>query len=109
MRNGIFDVALRSPLGPRTGTLTLLQNGDALQGVFSFFGKDNTIDEGTVNGNTYVFGGNIATAAGNRQYRATVEIINDELYGEVVFYLRTVPVKIPLIIPMKLTGKRISG
>lgn len=104
--DGIFDVVLRSPLGPRMGTLALRRNGEALQGSLSFFSTENAIVEGTVIGNRYLFSGTVATAAGAREYRAAVTIENDLLSGEITFYLRTIPVKIPLPVPMKLTGKR---
>ena len=57
---GIFNVVLRSPLGPRTGTLSLCRNGAVLRGALSFFGVENPIAEGTVNGNRYMFSGNVA-------------------------------------------------
>ena len=106
MPDGTYDVALRSPLGLKKGTLELSLKSGILQGAFSIFREKNPIRNCTVVGNTYVFSGNIATAAGERDYKATVTIIDDELRGEVVFYLRTIPVKIPLLIPMKITGKR---
>ena len=105
---GIFSVVLRSPLGPRAGTLALYQNGAVLQGKLTFFGMDNPIAEGTVSGKQYTFSGSITTAAGVREYKAIATIDNGVLNGEMVFYLRTVPVKIPLPVPMKLTGKRIK-
>jgi hypothetical protein len=106
MLNGIFDVSLQSPLGPKKGILVLLQNGNVIRGTFSLFGKDNMIDRGIADADSCTFHGEIVTAVGGREYKATVAVNGDELFGELVFYLRTVPVKIPLLIPMKLTGKR---
>lgn len=106
MTDGTYDVALRSPLGLKMGTLALSLQGGMLKGSFTFFGKENPITAGTVDGNTCVFSGNIVTAAGEREYKASVIISEGELHGEAVFYLHTIPVKIPLLIPMHLTGKR---
>jgi len=103
---GSFDVVLRSPLGPRTGTLTLCQNGAALRGALAFFGTENPIAEGAVSGNRITFSGIIETAVGAREYKAEINVDHGVLSGELIFYLRTVPVKIPLPVPMKLTGKR---
>jgi len=106
MPDGTYDVVLRSPLGLRKGTLELSLKSGVLHGAFFILRKKNPIREGTVIGNTCAFSGIIATAAGEREYEATVTIIDDEIHGEVVFYLRTIPIKIPLLIPMKITGKR---
>lgn len=106
MTDGIYDVVLKSPLGLKMGTLALSLQGGILKGSLTFFGKENPIIAGTVEGNTCVFTGNIVTAAGEREYKASVIISEGDLQGEVVFYLRTIPVKIPLLIPMRLTGKR---
>ncbi|MEA4921030.1 MAG: hypothetical protein VB078_08935 [Clostridiaceae bacterium] len=106
MTDGIYDVILKSPLGLKMGTLALSFQSGILKGSLTFFGKENPIRAGIVDGNTCKFTGNIITAAGEREYKANVIISGEELHGEAVFYLRTIPVKIPMLIPMRLTGKR---
>lgn len=100
-----FDVVLHSPLGPRPGTLTLYENG-AGRSTLALLGTDNPIAESAVSGNRIAFSGSVETAVGTREYRAAATVENGTLSGEIIFYLRTAPIKIPLPVPMRLSGSQ---
>jgi hypothetical protein len=106
MAEMVFDVTLRSPLGPKQGVLTLIDEGSSMAGSFALFGQVNPLTDYTPVQNGWRFSGSVATTAGAREYTATATLCGDELTGEMVFFLHTFRMKIPFPIPMKLTGRR---
>ena len=97
--DGIYRVAMATPLGTQSGTVSFMEQSGALGGTISFQGGVNNFSGGTVNGNTFAFGGTLKTGFGIFQYRIRGKVEGDTLTATAYTRFGGMPVK----------GKRISA
>ncbi len=88
MLTGRFDIILRSPMGPRKGTLTFFNAGCSSKGVLSLFGIENPIQELILKDNLCLFWGEIITRVSKVDYAAEATIVGKDLIG--IFLVKNV-------------------
>lgn len=91
MLNGTYNITLRSPLGPRHGTLTLLQQDLALSGSFDVLASHNEFEHGCVQGNQFSFTAEMHTLLGNKSIAVTGFLEGDALVGFLTVALKQFP------------------
>ncbi|MEA4847399.1 MAG: hypothetical protein VB106_09235 [Clostridiaceae bacterium] len=74
MKCKLFDIVLHSPMGPKKGTLKLFEEGEALSGIITILGCENSFSGSTVKGQHYTFFVKLKTPAGDVPCSVTAEI-----------------------------------
>lgn len=64
MIDGTYDITAETPMGPKTGTAILHAEDETLTGTMSVLGMELAIENGRVQGDSFTFGGNVATFVG---------------------------------------------
>ena len=68
MIEGKYDIIMKTPMGAKKGAVILHVNGDSLSGYLDVLGNRNKFENGTVNGDSCMFSGELKTAVGKVAY-----------------------------------------
>ena len=79
MLDGKYNVSLNTPLGAINGTITLICNGNNVQGIIETMGMKNSFNGSKIYNDKCKFTGSLNTPIGNITYNATCSISNDVL------------------------------
>ncbi len=79
MLDGKYSSSLNTPMGAINGTITLMSNGNNVQGMIETMGMRNTFTGTKTKENECAFTGNFSTPIGNIQYNATCVVMNNNL------------------------------
>jgi hypothetical protein len=79
MIDGTYAIVMQTPMGLKKGRAILHQHGNRVSGRLALLDKSNTFENGTVNGNQYVFSGELKTAIGKVAYTVEGSIEGDGL------------------------------
>lgn len=90
--DGTYRISLRTPLGVQNGMLSLIQEEDALRGSIRAMGNANQFKNGKVNGNKFVFSGNLSMGFLNLNYTARGSVDGNKLNAMATTNLGTFPI-----------------
>lgn len=76
---GNYRISLHTPIGLQNGTISFVQEGEALKGVIRAMGNSNHFKNGKVNGNMFGFSGNLNLGLFNLSYNAKGSVDGDKL------------------------------
>ncbi len=79
MLDGKYSSSLNTPMGAINGTITLMSNGNNVQGIIETMGMRNNFVGIKTKENEATFKGNFNTPLGNIQYNATCVVVNGNL------------------------------
>ena len=79
MLDGIYSVSLNTPLGSINGKITLITNGNNVQGIVETMGMKNGFNGVKIANDKCKFSGNLNTPIGNLNYNAICYVSNDIL------------------------------
>lgn len=79
MLDGTYKLSLNTPMGPLTGTITLITNGNNVIGSLETMGTKNILTGIKISNNQCKFSGNFNTPLGKLSYNAVCSINNDIL------------------------------
>ena len=79
MLDGKYASSLNTPMGAINGTITLITNGNNVQGTIETMGMKNQFQGMKTKENECAFKGNFNTPLGNIQYTATCTVNNNAL------------------------------
>lgn len=96
--DGIYEVAVRTPMGEIKGNVKLITCGNELSGYIETMGKRNNFSGGKVSGNSFTISGNI---------NASITSIKYDIQGEVMGNTLNINAKTNMG-SFKLQGKRIK-
>lgn len=96
--DGIYEVAVRTPMGEIKGNVKLITSGNELSGYIETMGKRNNFSGGRVSGNRFTISGNI---------NASITSIKYDIQGEVMGNTLNINAKTNMG-SFKLQGKRIK-
>ncbi|WP_324825763.1 hypothetical protein [Sinanaerobacter sp. ZZT-01] len=91
MVNGTYKITLQSPLGPRHGTLTLLQCDSSLSGSVDMLSSHTVFENGSVHDNHFSFTTEMHTLLGNKLITVTGLSEGDALVGFLSLSLKKFP------------------
>ena len=74
MLDGKYTSSLNTPMGAINGVITLISNGNQVQGIVEIMGMKNQFMGMKTNENTANFKGNFNTPMGNIDYTASVMV-----------------------------------
>lgn len=81
MITGTYFINLKTPLGIKKGELTLEENGGTLTGKMNALGKENPIEPGVCEGDSFTFSGSLKTAVGKLDYTCSGTVEGNALNG----------------------------
>lgn len=96
--DGLYEVAVKTPMGEIKGNVKLITNGNELSGYIETMGKRNNFSGGRVSGNKFTISGNI---------NASITSIKYDIQGEVMGNTLNINAKTNMG-SFKLQGKRIK-
>ncbi len=96
--DGLYEVAVRTPMGEIKGNVKLITSGNELSGYIETMGKRNNFSGGRVSGNKFTISGNI---------NASITSIKYDIQGEVMGNTLNINAKTNMG-SFKLQGKRIK-
>lgn len=96
--DGIYEVAVRTPMGEIKGNVKLITSGNELSGYIETMGKKNNFSGGKVSGNGFTISGNI---------NASITSIKYDIQGEVMGNTLNINAKTNMG-SFKLQGRRIK-
>ena len=79
MLDGKYSSSLNTPMGAINGTITLMSNGNNVQGMIETMGMRNSFSGIKTKENEGTFTGNFNTPLGNIQYNATCRVMDNNL------------------------------
>ena len=79
MLDGTYKVSLNSPIGPINGNITLITNGNNVQGIIETMGMKNNFSGNKIANDKCKFTGNINTPMGRINYNAICTISGNNL------------------------------
>lgn len=79
MLDGKYASSLNTPMGAISGTITLMSNGNNVQGTIETMGMKNNFRGIKTKENECQFTGNFNTPMGNIEYTATCMVVNNQL------------------------------
>lgn len=79
MLDGKYGCSLNTPMGPINGTITLMSNGNNVQGILETMGMKNVFKGMKTKENECNFKGNFNTPMGAIEYTATCMVNNNQL------------------------------
>lgn len=91
MLDGIYDITLKSQMGPRTGLLSITCQQDGLQGKLQLLGFENSFSEGASDGDHFFIRMDIDTLLGPRPIVVEGICAEDILTGMVEMALQQFP------------------
>jgi len=81
--DGTYNINLETPMGKRTGKLTLKTDGGSLSGTFAAEGGENTFAGGTVSGEEIAFMVEVSTPMGQIKLDFKGTVSGDAISGQV--------------------------
>lgn len=91
MLDGTYQVLLRSPMGPRQGTLILESLDDGLGGTLEMLGFKNDFQGGSLDGEAFSITMDIHTLLGERQIKVCGRCTGEELLGTIHMSAKEIP------------------
>lgn len=79
MINGTYSIMLKTPMGVKKGEMILALDGTALHGSIVIKGKENPFSDGTVDGDSFTFSGELMSPVGKLVYDCIGSVTGDEL------------------------------
>lgn len=79
MLDGKYGCSLNTPMGALNGSITLMSNGNDVQGILEIMGMRNAFNGKRTRQNECGFKGNFNTPMGNIEYNATCIVNGNEL------------------------------
>ena len=79
MLDGTYNVSLKTPIGPINGIITLITNGNNVQGIIETMGIKNNFNGTKISNDKCTFQGSFNTPMGNIAYNATCSVTGDNL------------------------------
>lgn len=79
MLDGKYGCSLNTPMGAINGTITLMSNGNNVQGILETMGMKNNFQGRKANENECDFKGNFNTPLGNIEYTARCTVNGNQL------------------------------
>ncbi len=77
--DGLYEVAVRTPMGEIKGNVKLITSGNELSGYIETMGKRNNFSGGRVSGNRFTISGNINASITSIKYDIQGEVMGDTL------------------------------
>lgn len=82
MIDGTYSVSLKTPMGLKKGDLVLATKEGTLTGKMIIMGKENPITDGTCEGDSFHFAGDLKTAVGKLSFTCDGSVSGDTLTAE---------------------------
>lgn len=79
MLDGKYRISLKTPLGAMKGTITLISNGNNVQGILEMMGSKNNFNGSKIADDKCRFNGNLNTPMGNLNYDAICSVSGSTL------------------------------
>lgn len=96
MLDGTYSTSLNTPMGNMNGMITLITNGNSVQGIIEVMGSKSSFSGVKVSNDKCTFNGNLKTPIGAIDYKAICTVIGDILNMEIYLPQGS----------FKMTGKR---
>ena len=79
MIDGNYDIIMKTPVGPKSGELSIVTENDFASGTLNILGSINVFTKGQIKGNRCSFSGEIKTAMEKVAYVAECVFDNGQL------------------------------
>ena len=79
MLDGKYGILLNSPMGPINGNITLITNGNNVQGILDIMGMNSNLNGFKISNDKCKFTGNFNTPLGNINYDAVCTVNGNSL------------------------------
>lgn len=79
MLDGTYKVSLATPIGPINGTITLITNGNTIQGTLETMGMKNTFNGMKIANDKCKFSDVLNTPMGKINYNAVCSVFNNTI------------------------------
>ena len=79
MLDGKYKTSLKTPIGKIDGTITLITNGNNVEGIIETMGMKNKFNGSKISSDQCKFTGNLSSPIGQISYNATCSVFNDNL------------------------------
>ena len=79
MLDGTYNISLNTPIGALNGQITLITNGNNVQGIVETMGMKNSFNGSKISNDKCKFSGNLNTPIGNLSYNAICTVQNNIL------------------------------
>lgn len=79
MLDGTYNISLNTPIGALNGQITLITNGNNVQGIVETMGMKNSFNGSKISNDKCKFSGNLNTPLGNLSYNAICTVQNNIL------------------------------
>lgn len=83
MLDGTYNTSLDTPMGKINGMITLVTNGNSVQGIIEVMGSKSSFNGVKVSNDKCTFNGNIKTPIGAIDYKSICTVIGDILNMEI--------------------------
>jgi len=77
--NGTYNITMQTPMGMEKGTITFTQDGDSLSGSLNILRGSNAFSGGKIEGNEFIFSGEIKKLITKIPYSAKGTLEGDHL------------------------------
>lgn len=81
MIDGTYNVMLKTPMGVKKGELIISSENSVMTGKLVVMGNDNLLETVNIDGNHFIFTGEIKTAMGKVSYQCTGSVDGDNIEG----------------------------
>ena len=81
MIDGTFEITAETPMGVKSGTAVLHAEGETLTGSMSALGMELAVENGRVQGDSFSFGGKLATFVGPVVFTCGGVVKADQIEG----------------------------
>ena len=79
MLDGTYNVALNTPMGPINGNITLITNGNNVQGIIETMGMRSSFNGNKISNDKCRFDGAVNSPFGKINYNATCSVFENNL------------------------------
>jgi hypothetical protein len=79
MLDGKYEIIMKTPMGTKKGTVILRVDGDTIRGRLDIMGNSIMLENGTVNGNSFTFRGELKIPMGKVAFLVEGSIDGDRL------------------------------
>lgn len=77
--NGSYKISMSTPIGPKNGTITFIDNNGSLSGYIRALGTENRFKDGKANGDSFEFSGTLKILFNRFEYTARGTVTGDTL------------------------------